>query len=155
MIKMKDIAWLGGLLEGEGSFMLPRGKYPLIRLNMTDGDTVERAAIIMKSRVTRCKNQWVVQLNGVVAIQWMMTLYPFLNKNRRNRISTIVRYWRSHNFGQAANRCRSMAACHPDKFLEGFGLCRSCYMRWRKHRDRLTIEQWRTKFEIPSELTQI
>jgi hypothetical protein len=46
-----DIAWLAGLLEGEGSFM--RGKRkdaPGISLAMTDRDVVERAAKLLRTK---------------------------------------------------------------------------------------------------------
>ena len=45
-IKVKDIAWLGGLLEEEGWFGLHLGHYPSISLGMTDEDTVVKAATL-------------------------------------------------------------------------------------------------------------
>ncbi len=47
----EDLVWLAGLLEGEGTFDLHRGRYARIRLGMTDRDVVGRAATIMGSRI--------------------------------------------------------------------------------------------------------
>lgn len=46
-----DTIWLAGLLEGEGTFDLHRGKYPRVRVGMTDRDVVGRAATLMDTRV--------------------------------------------------------------------------------------------------------
>ncbi len=46
MMSLKDLAWLGGLLEGEGCFMIPKGS-PRIALAMSDKDVVQRAARLM------------------------------------------------------------------------------------------------------------
>lgn len=42
MIRLTDVAWLAGLLEGEGCIRLFQGKYPLISLGMVDGDVVQQ-----------------------------------------------------------------------------------------------------------------
>ena len=44
-----DLAWLGGLLEGEGSFMLRNGS-PVIALQTTDRDVLHRAASLMDTK---------------------------------------------------------------------------------------------------------
>ncbi len=134
MIKITEIAWLGGLLEGEGCFLLKRGKYPSVRLKMTDEDTVVRAAALMKSGVWHQKNFWLTEVNGTRAAQWMMTLYPFLNRNRHNTIIRIIKFWQKHNYTRASRGMRTMATCHPDRIVVSFGLCSTCYAkkRWRK-----------------------
>jgi len=54
MTDKEQIIWLAGLLEGEGCFSIrKRGKNACaisIKLQMTDGDIVQRAAEIMSSR---------------------------------------------------------------------------------------------------------
>lgn len=49
-----DIAWLGGLLEGEGSFMArryPTKRWVSISIKMCDEDVVQRAASLMQAEV--------------------------------------------------------------------------------------------------------
>ena len=133
MIKTTDIAWLGGLLEGEGCFQLQNKKYPLIVLQMTAEDTVVRAATLMESKIYRCGNIWNARTAGVRAIQWMMTLYPFLGKCRQKKVTKIIRFWREYTYTQAPRGIRLMATCHPDKIAMGPNqLCKTCHIRQYK-----------------------
>ncbi len=50
MIRNVDIAWLAGLVEGEGSFHMSTRSIAII-LTMTDRDVVERAATLLNGRV--------------------------------------------------------------------------------------------------------
>ncbi len=143
MIKMKDIAWLGGLLEGEGCFGLSEKKYPNIALLMTAEDTVTKVADIWNVRIYKSRNCWKIQINGAYAIMWMLTLYPFLGKCRQKVIADIVKFWRSYSHTRAHNglqRTRLMATCHPDRPNAGFDLCRPCYMKeYRKRKQLLEV----------------
>ena len=126
---MKDLAWLGGLLEGEGWFGLKNRRYPAIELLMTSKDTVTKAAALMKSAVCHRRNTWKAQVTGIRAIGWMMTLYPFLGKARQERIISVVKLWKENRNIQMPNGVRSSATCHPDRLLAAHGLCKSCYNR--------------------------
>ena len=47
----KDLYWLAGLLEGEGSFQKPapcEPKYPRITIKMTNRDIIERVAALFE-----------------------------------------------------------------------------------------------------------
>ncbi len=133
MIKTIDVAWLAGLLEGDGCFMLTYGKYPIIALAMNSGDTVDRAADMWESRVTRHKRLHLARVTGVRAIQWMMMIYPFLGNRRRKKVTEIIRFWRNHSARQ-----RHYATCHPDRLLAGHGLCNPCYQKeWHEKRKLL------------------
>lgn len=109
---MKDIYWLAGIIEGEGSFTHSRKKVggaPLakITINMTDQDVLERVASITKSNLlgpyTRKENNrkdykpWFsVQMRGNKAIQWMMTLYSLMGNRRKSKIEEILISWKQH-----------------------------------------------------------
>ncbi len=133
MIKTTEIAWLGGLLEGEGCFGIRKKKYLFIRLKMTDKDTVVKVAAIWKSGVWKYKNTWLTDVNGIRAVEWMMTLYPYLNRNRRNTIIKVVKFWRGHAYTRASKGMHTMATCHPDRKVIASGLCSPCYekKRWK------------------------
>ncbi len=149
MIKLTDIAWLGGILEGEAWFGLKERKYPQIRLGMTASDTVIKAASILGLRTYRCKTSWILEIRGVKAIEWMMTLYPFLGKDRRSTIARIICHWKSYPFARAPNGTSFAATCHPNRPFYSINLCQECYDRQsyikRKNRRRLTVEQWKEK----------
>ena len=96
MIKVIDIAWLGGLLEGEGYFALHRGRNPVISVGMTAEDTINKVSDMWDARVTHRKNMYYTQVNGARAAGWMMTLYPFLGKRRRESVTKAIKFWREH-----------------------------------------------------------
>ena len=133
-IKLVDIAWLGGLIEGEAWFGFTKRKYPIIRIKMTSEDTIAKVATIWNTRVYHLRNTWQTEVNGVDAIQWMMTLYSFLDKCRKEKITRIIKYWREHDFGRTLHKTMLfMAPCHPNKPYYALNLCHSCHQRqWKK-----------------------
>ena len=137
MIKTIDIAWLGGLLEGEGYFALQNKTCPMIRLGMTDEDTVIKAATLMGSSVYRHRNVWITRIGGLRAIQWMFMLYPFLGKRRRIMVTSIIKYWKGTIYMRASRGTRNRATCHPNRLSEAFGMCGACYQRKRRERKLL------------------
>ena len=115
MIKLTDIAWLGGLLEGEGSFFWEsythrqRGREyyyerPLISLFMTDADTVDRAARLLGNnsyvadydKRANHKPGKKVQIYGKRAIGWMQTIYPFLGERRKAKVREIISKYKAY-----------------------------------------------------------
>lgn len=102
----RELAWLAGLLEGEGSFGLHRKKdqeraYPIISLGMTDRDVVSQAAGLMGKGLTGPygglqghKPWWNLTIYGAKAVAWMMTLYVLLGERRQARIREVLKYWR-------------------------------------------------------------
>ena len=149
-MKLTDIAWLAGLLEGDGYFTLHGGtkgdKCPVIGVAMTDEGPIIKAATILGAKVNRNRTSWIAQIYGAKAIGWMMTLYPLLHKRRRERITSIIKYWRGCAYLRAPKGYRFMATCHPDRVSVGFGsnnnrVCRSCYNK-----------QWRKKNNLPKKV---
>ena len=139
MIKIKEIAWLAGLLEGEGCFAIHGKKYPRIVLKMCDEDIVIKAASLMESRIYRNGNQWVTQVNGAYAIEWMMTLYVFFGKRRREAVTEVIKVWKRATYVHGLNGIRRMAKCHSDRLMEALDLCRPCYMKQWKKRQLLKV----------------
>lgn len=144
MIAVKELAWLGGLLEGEGSFGIKNGS-PRIQLAMTDKDVVDRAAKIFGVPVEHSvprkdgyKQVWRVCLNGTRAIMWMMTLLVLFGERRREKITEVIETWKASKAAPRAPRGqRYMAVCHPDRPRQGDLLCNTCWMRrWRAETGR-------------------
>ena len=97
--------WLVGILEGEGSFglrVIDGGRYrtPLIQMNHTDLDVIERAADLLQTKVMGPyekpanslgnKPFWVLQVQGDRAASWMRILYPHLSARRQAKITEIL-----------------------------------------------------------------
>lgn len=151
MRTVKDLAWIGGLLEGEGSFAIRNG-CATIDLQMSDRDTVKRACEILgvpigaRSRQPKGKPSykpiWHTKVCGIRAISWMMTLYQFFGERRQQKITEILGSWKASKAAPRAPRGqRFMAVCHPDRVRAGRMLCKTCYMRQYRSGGALGIRE--------------
>ncbi len=106
----KDLYWLAGILEGEGWFGCNKRKYkvksgeekiyldPVVNLQMTDKDIIERAATLIggsvrtyQSKRTNSKILYRVSVNGrKKAIPLMERLLPIMGERRQNKIRSIL-----------------------------------------------------------------
>lgn len=101
-----DIAWLAGLLEGEGNVAI-NGRSLTIRVKMTDHDVVLRAATILGGpmytdpviRSGKTKPTWTAQVKGALAAGWAMTLYPWFGQRRREQVRRAIAHWRTQGHG--------------------------------------------------------
>lgn len=106
----RELYWLAGLLEGEGSFCAPAPSSfkngISINLEMTDKDVVERVAKIFDTAVftinkknKRWKQSYSLKLIGSKAAAWMIKLKPLMGARRQARIeSLLVNYvWPKQN----------------------------------------------------------
>lgn len=91
-----DILWLAGLLEGEGTFDAHRGKYPRIRLAMTDRDVVGHAATLMDTKLrlslhpAPVKATWHSEISGSRAAEIMREILPHMGARRSAKIAEIL-----------------------------------------------------------------
>jgi hypothetical protein len=108
--RTRDLAWLAGLLEGEGCFHLAlrlnQDQKPRIsiRVGMTDGDVVERVWRIagvgrqprLFERPAPLKNVFTWNVTGQSdAASLMMTLYPLMGERRQEKIRECLVAWRA------------------------------------------------------------
>jgi hypothetical protein len=137
MTSIIDIAWLAGLLEGEGCFM---GPYPQIIVSSTDKDVVDRLAKITDSKVygpvkTTHKDQYRVTICGTRAIEWMETIYSLMGIRRKSKIKSIIesKYWRN-KYPRRGSEPYIKPRCvnHPDREHIAHHLCWACYQRQRR-----------------------
>ncbi|HWY36519.1 MAG TPA: hypothetical protein VNX68_17880 [Nitrosopumilaceae archaeon] len=101
---VKEIAWVAGILEGEGYFGLSRLNGAIsIQLTMTDLDIVERirstmkitTQIYMANRGGNNKSQYRLAVSTNLVIQWMMTIYPLMGLRRKARIRELLHHWKT------------------------------------------------------------
>lgn len=101
-----EVAWLAGLLEGEGSFFMLTShvggkayRYPRIAVNMTDRDIIERVAALLCGSVydipatsirPGMKLQYRAQASGSNAAEWMVRLKPWLGARRAAKIDELL-----------------------------------------------------------------
>lgn len=101
MINIKDITWLAGILEGEGSFTFLHT--PRINIGMTDLDTIERVRKIWRTnnKISRDllrgsnKERYTIRICGELAISWMMTIYLFMSIRRKAKIREVIFRWKN------------------------------------------------------------
>lgn len=97
-----DVLWLSGLLEGEGTFDAHRGKYPRVRLGMTDRDVVGRAASLMDAsirltiRPAPLTSTWHTEVSGAKAAAIMREVLPFMGARRSGRIAEVLATYGRH-----------------------------------------------------------
>src|SRR5690606_12530806 len=96
MMDRDDAIWLAGLLEGEGSFDAHRGKYPRVRVGMTDRDVVGRAASLLGANVrlslkpAPMKATWQAEVSGEKAAAVMREILPFMGARRSGKSAAIL-----------------------------------------------------------------
>lgn len=94
----KDVYWLAGLLEGEGSFLKPRPSTPTIpriTIEMCDKDVIERVAYIFgvnyiyhrKPRNDHRKGGYGVASAAKNAVKIMQAIYPIMGERRKKQIA--------------------------------------------------------------------
>ena len=105
------IAWLAGLLEGEGCFYFRvrkvKGiikeyrfkKTALITVSSTDKDVIQNVSKMWNSSIYTRRNgvnkdYYTTVVNGKQAIGWMLTIYSYLGVRRRAKIREIVTRWK-------------------------------------------------------------
>jgi hypothetical protein len=97
----KNICWLAGLIEGEGSItLIGRNKtYPIIQMDTTDRDVAERAAMILggslygpysRVRSGGWKDSFTARASGRRAISWILTLFVLLGKRRQEQAKRVL-----------------------------------------------------------------
>lgn len=95
-----ELIWLAGLLEGEGTFDLHRGRYPRVRVGMTDRDVVGRAAALMGARArlslreAPSQSTWHAEVSGPRAVGLMEELLPHMGSRRSGKIAEVLAAYR-------------------------------------------------------------
>lgn len=101
MIIIMEIAWLAGILEGEGTFAFLHT--PRISIGMTDLDIIEKVRKIWKTdnKITKDllrntnKERYTIRICGDLAIQWMLTLYSLMGLRRKVKIREVISDWKN------------------------------------------------------------
>lgn len=137
----RSVAWLAGLLEGEGTFA-DAGGYPEISATMCDRDVLERAAAIMgirtvsaKDIATSAEHGWSPAFEigtcGARAADWMRRLRPFMGRRRTLEVDRALTAYHPVRLTAAPERC-TVGGC--DDAHRSRGLCHKHYMVWDRDR---------------------
>jgi hypothetical protein len=100
-VKLYNIAWAAGLIEGEGCFTWhSEGKHPYFLMDMTDRDVLEKFQLVFpfvnlrgpythKNKPLN-KPRWRVDAFGSKAIQIMEAILPYMGKRRTCKIKEFL-----------------------------------------------------------------
>lgn len=123
-----EVAWLAGILEGEGSFLYSRSRtggkdyfYPKIVVGMTDRDVIARVAALFGTSVYAIpvrpdrKPAFRAQINGTKAATWMVLLRPWMGQRRMAKIDEILALYGAIESTEVRRRrsCSEAAAKRP------------------------------------------
>lgn len=104
-VSRDDLIWLAGLCEGEATFDAHRGRYPRIRVGMSDRDTVARVASLIGARVRLSLREapatpiWNAEVSGDRAKAIMEAILPYMGARRSQRIAEVLAasaYYQGH-----------------------------------------------------------
>jgi hypothetical protein len=135
-----DVAWLAGLLEGEGHFGIKRSgswTYPAITLEMSDESIVRRAAVRLcapsvirdEPRDARWSVTYVATIAGSAAAEWMRRLRPFMGCRRKEAIDAALAAYRPIRLVEPPESCIVPGCTSPHRSR---GLCHAHYMAWSR-----------------------
>lgn len=101
IILPRDVYWLAGLIEGEGSFSLTRG-YPRVSVAMTDRDVIVHVCLLLclpilgpyNQNYPNAKQVYRCQVTGRRAVGIMLTLYQFMSERRQASIRRCIAAWK-------------------------------------------------------------
>lgn len=100
MISLKDIYWVAGFIEGEGSFTSQRG-WITVRASQVEKQPVEKLQALLggslrwyvPTRYPRHQIAWHWVFTGVRAVGLMMTLYSLMSPKRKGQIEKAIKAW--------------------------------------------------------------
>lgn len=101
MLIFSDIYYVAGLVEGEGCFGI-NNLTPFIKVAMYDEYPISILSRIWDTHYydyydTHNNKIYSIQLFGIKAAQWMMTLYILLCPRRQLKIKEALTVWKSLN----------------------------------------------------------
>jgi hypothetical protein len=135
-----EVAWLAGLLEGEGTFAAS-GKggntYPVVSVQMCDLSVVRRASAILGAaslREHRPENEgwstvYVATISGARAADWMRRLRPFMGIRRTAAIDNALANYGPIRLTTPPPTCVVPGCARPHRSR---GLCHKHYMFWSR-----------------------
>jgi hypothetical protein len=99
-LDMRQLAWLAGLMEGEGTFVKgspSKPRRPVTAIGMTDEDIIQRVCELwgtrlwkLKLKVERYKQVFRTELVGGSAVALMTLLLPHMSVRRQSQIDASI-----------------------------------------------------------------
>lgn len=139
-----EIAWVAGLLEGEGSFLTKSGtSSPLIACQMTDLDVLEEvkricgagSIYVVAIRNEKWKQSWTFSVSGKEAARIMNMVRPYMKSRRTSAIDKALLTW--NNRIAERNAVEQKAREAAEAWRNGEGSLRSLAERFDVGREHI------------------
>jgi hypothetical protein len=98
-----ELAWIAGLLEGEGSFLINSKGQPKVSCSMTDEDVLLKLQSLcggsicqQKAVKEHWKPIWIWYRCGLPAIELMQQLQPNMGTRRSAKIAEVLQKYNLH-----------------------------------------------------------
>lgn len=126
-----EVAWVAGLLEGEGSFLTQTNCYsPKVSCQMTDKDVLDKLVSIaggtmfmVTKRQEHWKDCWAWRISGDPAAELIKSLLPHLGERRRQRASEVLENW--YKNGRPYRKSTVIRDQAAQEYLDGIGSLRA------------------------------
>lgn len=140
----RSVAWVAGLLEGEGTFSVNAG-HPRVSIEMTDRDVLERACEVMRApgvwpktpseraRSRGWSQTYATAVTGLRGAELMVKLRPFMGERRTREIDRALAAYEPIRLMDPPDTC-TVDGCEAEH--RGRGLCHKHYMSWSRDRAR-------------------
>jgi hypothetical protein len=100
-MKMVDLGWAAGFMEGECSFSISNGKFrtPLLSCPQKGTEPLERLHKLFPLNGTVHKRggreMYVWSVAGAYAVAIMFTVYLLMSKRRQGQIRNAIAHWKT------------------------------------------------------------
>ena len=160
-IKMTDLHWAAGFIEGEGSFCFRGQRCAVVSVGQNNIEPIVKLVHLFGGIVSKGSdgkiNVW--NLNGKKGIALMMTLYPLMSMRRQGQIRQVIEKWKAKgkprlNLGDEESLALMRRICHGEpmsKVAEGSGIEWHILSHWMHGRVRPHLLE-RLKLEFPDEI---
>ena len=95
-MQIKDIYWLAGFLEGEGSFS-HQGRYTRVTASQMQKEPLERVARLVGGRIHKYGekriNEWGIYSSRAIGL--IMTLFSIMSPRRQEQMRGCIDSWKS------------------------------------------------------------
>lgn len=125
-----EIAWVAGLLEGEGSFLTQTSGYsPRITCQMTDLDVLNKVHQLcggtlhpVTKRQEHWKDCWIWRISGDPAAEVMKSILPHMGSRRSEKIQSVLDTWYTN--GRPYRQASTLRDQAAREYLDGLGSLR-------------------------------
>lgn len=133
-----EVAWLAGLIEGEGSVSLHRGSSATLAVLMTDEDVIRKLRTISGvGRVTgpyrhsnlNARETWLWSVGRVAELRPLLAaLLPYMGARRSARFAEATRHIASNRGARADLTCCPQGHPYEQRYKEGKArICKVCH----------------------------